>query len=168
MYTSQTVSCASHVSLFCEIADSSILCISWVDLNNRWRSFGEVQDAVDHRGCRDAARRRHWFLRRQLESGWRISRLIFFSNSRSKFFLPALWEWSFAGFVVVVVVCLHEKKSSWNVTNWVKSVMYTVFWVLQKKHSWDARIKNFFSNWSLQPVNHVSLCLIYIFSIVIL
>lgn len=62
-----------HHTLFCEITDSSILCITWINLQNCLRSLWKVQDAVDQWGSRHIAGRLNCFLQRRSETSWRIS-----------------------------------------------------------------------------------------------
>lgn len=62
-----TFGCA-HLS-FWEITDSSVLCVTWIHLQNFQRSLGKVQDAVDQRGCRHILRCLNRFLQRHSESG---------------------------------------------------------------------------------------------------
>lgn len=63
----------SKLSIFCDITDSSVLCITWIYLQNCRGSLGKVQDAVDQRGCRHILGVIKCFLQRWSESHWGLS-----------------------------------------------------------------------------------------------
>ncbi len=102
-------SCVSPLSLFWGITDSSILCITWINLQNSRRSLGKVQDAVDHWGCRHVSGHLNCFLRRRIvpDEELLLMYLTFTSvkmEENKNMLLLVLWEQSF---VVVIVVCLY-------------------------------------------------------------